>query len=225
MISMLPLALLWCAGAEAVVCPVTSAELNVKLVRALAAFEERRYLDFEAERRRAERDLDCVSVVLRGQELVNLHQVWTLRALLDGDVEALRAGFRGLRVVAPGYEPPVGWRRDPDLMPVFLDAATQGPGRELRLPGRLVVDGHPASAYMPVERSAVVQIKNVEGSWSSWYVEPSEPTATWAMAYQEREAGPREALAPVPAPRTERGDPEPGLDDGEALAPPSQPEP
>jgi hypothetical protein len=218
---MIPLSLLALLSSAAVAadCPVASSELNVKLVRALAAFEERRYLDFEAERRRAERDLDCVAEVLRGQELLNLHQVWTLRALLDGDQDALRAGFRGLRVVAPGYEPPPSWRKDPDVMPVYLDAATQGPGRELRLPGRLVVDGHPASAYLPVERSTVVQIRNTEGSWSTWYVESGDPVVIWEKAYRERETGPQEAAAPIPVPRREGSAPEPEQAEPEGPAP------
>lgn len=182
-------------------CPVAVADLDVRLVRALAAFEEHRYLDFEGERRAAEAGMDCVGGVLRDQALVDVHLVWTARALLDGDEAGLLAGIRALRVVAPGFSLPESWAHsDPGVQTLYQQAESLGPGREVRLPGRLVVDGHVASSFIPSERSAVVQIRNVQGSWSAWYVAPTEPATIWMMAMREREVAPTEAVAPVPVP-------------------------
>jgi len=201
MLSTLPLFLALASGAASADCPVTAAELDLSLLRALAAFEEQRYLDFEAERTDAERAMDCLGEVLRGQQLLNVHRVWTSKALLHGDEEALLAGLRALRVVAPGFALPENWMTSSGkVQKLFVEAQSVGPGRELRLPGRLVVDGHVASSYIPAERSAVVQIRNAQGSWSSWYVEPSAPTATWMMAREERDPAPSDAMAPVPVP-------------------------
>ncbi len=200
MLTTLPLFLALSASAGTD-CPVTTAELDVHLLGAMAAYEEQRYLDFELERRSAEQAMDCLSEVLRDQVLVNVHLVWTERALLDGDPQALLAGLRALRVVAPGFTLPHSWKLGSgSVEAVFLEATSLGPGREVRLPGRLVVDGHVAASYVPAERSAVVQIRNAEGSWASWYLEPSAPTATWMMARAARDPAPPDAVAPVPVP-------------------------
>ncbi len=201
MLSAMPLILALAARPVLADCPVAVAELDVHLVRALAAFEQHHYLDFERERQDAEAAMDCVTEVLRDQVLVNVHLVWTAKALLRGDELALLAGIRGLRVVAPGFALPQSWalagQRVGDL---YTAAQEQGPGREVRLPGRLVVDGHVASSFIPAERSAVVQIRNPAGSWSAWYVEPSAPTVTWMMAMQQRDPAPPDGVAPVPVP-------------------------
>ncbi len=191
------------SSAQAVDCPVGAAELDLHLVRALAAFEEHRFLDFERERHQAERAMDCVGEVVRDQALVNLHLVWTTRALLDGDEAGLLAGMRALRVVAPGFTLPGSWSEAGSRVDeLFHEATTEGPGRELRLPGRMVVDGHPAAQFIPAERSAVVQIRNKAGHWSTWYVEPAPPEQTWSAAQAVRAPGPAESVAPVPVPVT-----------------------
>ncbi len=182
-------------------CPVTTAELDLHLVRAMAAFEEQRLLDFEQHRRNAEAAMDCLGEILQDQALLNVHLVWTERALLDGDAEALSAGLRALRVLAPGFRLPASWAAAGRAVgEVYSEAAELGAGREVRLPGRLVVDGHLASAYIPAERASVVQIRNADGSWSGWYVLPSDPTTTWLMAREARDPAPPDALAPVPVP-------------------------
>jgi hypothetical protein len=187
-------------------CPVSSAELDAHLLRALAAVEQHRYLDFERERRAAEAQLDCVGEVIRDQTLVNLHLVSTARAWLDGDEEALLAGLRGLRVVNPGFVAPQSWTEHSDGMRDLLhEASSLGPGREARLPGRLVVDGHVTAQYLPVERACVVQVRNTEGSWTAWYLAPGEPASAWLMANQARQAHPAQPAAPVPAPGLEEG--------------------
>jgi hypothetical protein len=194
-------ALLLVGAALAADCPVSVEELDARLLRALAAAEQGRFLDFEAERRGAEQAMDCVDEVLREQTLVNLHLVWTVRARLDGDRAALLAGVRGLRVVNPGFQLPDSWGRESqELRDLFIEASQLGPGREAMLPGRLVVDGHVASQYLPLERSAVVQVKNVGGSWTTWYVPPGNLGATWLATRAAVSEGPSEAAAPVPVP-------------------------
>lgn len=197
-------ALLMVASALAMDCPVSAEELDARLLRALAAAEEQRYLDFEVERLEAERAMDCVDEVLREQTLVNLHLVWTVRARLDGDRDELLAGIRGLRVVDPGFQLPEGWlKKNTALREIFAEACQLGPGREAMLPGRLVVDGHVASQYLPLERSAVVQVKNVGGSWTTWYVPPGELSATWLATRAAVTEAPTESAAPVPVPASE----------------------
>jgi hypothetical protein len=182
-------------------CPVAVDEVNAHLLRALAAAEQQRFLDFEAERRHAEELLQCASEVLREQTLVNVHLVWTVRARLSGDREGVLAGIRGLRVVDPGFQLPESWADgNPAMDELFVEASQLGPGREALLPGRMVVDGHVASQYLPLERSAVVQVKNTSGSWTTWYVPPEELSATWLDAREAMAPGPSEASAPLPLP-------------------------
>jgi hypothetical protein len=201
MLSALTLILALTGSADAVTCPMSEARFDAHLMRALTALEDRRFLDFEAERRQAEAGMDCLEEVLDSRTLVHLHLVWTGRSWLDGDEQALLAGLRGLRVVHPGFRLPPGWDEvGGRLDELFGEAQSLGPGRELRLPGRLVVDGQMAAQYIPVERATVVQIRNAVESWSSWYVLPSSPTTTWLMARQATDDQPDRALAPVPVP-------------------------
>ncbi len=188
-------------GAGAVDCPVSPEQLDARLVSALAAAEEGRYLDFEAERLAAEQAMDCVSEVLREQPLTNLHLVGTVRARLDGDRDALLASIRGLRVADPGFQLPQEWLSENlSLWQLFTQACKLGPGQDAPLPSRLVVDGQVASQHLPLERAAVVQVKNVSGSWSTWYVQPGELSATWLAAREASLGRPSEASAPVPVP-------------------------
>lgn len=201
MLSALTLLLALAAPAQADCEAMTIPALNEHLSSALAALDQHRYLDFERERRAAEAGFDCLGDVLRDQTLANVHLVWTARAWLDGDRDRLLAGLRGLRVVHPGFSLPAGWSEgNGQLEELYREASSEGPGREERLPGRLVVDGLMAAWYIPVERAAVVQVRNAEGGWSTWYVEPSEPTTTWLRANRAVEAAPEDALAPVPVP-------------------------
>ncbi len=199
----MPLLLLTLAAApaQALDCPVASLELDLHLRQALAALDARRFLDFEQSRQQVEGELDCLVDVLKGEPLAHLHQVYTARAWLDGDAGGLLAGLRGLRHVSSGFELPADWTEGNDRVEaLYREAVRVGPGREARLPSRLVVDGRMASERLPLQRSAVVQIRNPEGSWSTWYVPPGEPTSTWLTARAVVEDEPEEPAAPVPVP-------------------------
>ncbi|MFH1465015.1 MAG: hypothetical protein ABIO70_11580 [Pseudomonadota bacterium] len=181
--------------------PAYQDELNRHLDEALTAFQEHRYLAFAQAQAGMERDLDHLSDVLKGEPLERVHLVYTARAWLDGDEDALRAGFRGLRAVSPGFMLPAGWSEEGDrLERLYREAVGAGPGPEARLPGHLVVDGRMAEDRLPVERACVVQIRTPTGAWATWYVHPGEGTAAWLAARAVVEERPVEPAAPVPVP-------------------------
>ena len=196
---LLLLSLLGAARAEDY--PAFQTELDRHLDQALRAFEEHRYIAFEQARAQVERDLEHLGDVLRGEPLVQLHLLYTARAWLDGDEDGLRAGFRGLRAVSPGFMLPESWSEGGDrLERLYRDAVGAGPGPEARLPGHLVVDGRMAEDHLPVERACVVQIRTPTGAWATWYVQPGEGTAAWLSARAVVEERPVEPEAPVPVP-------------------------
>ena len=181
--------------------PAFETELERHLDEALRAFEQRHYLSFEQIRSQIERDLEQLPDVLRGEPLVALHLVGTARAWLDGDEAGLRAGFRGLRAVSPGFQLPEGWSEgDERVERLYREAVAAGPGREARLPTHLVVDGRMASDRLPLERATVVQVRNPRGSWTTWYVEPGGPSAALLAAQAAAGGLPEEPAAPVPVP-------------------------
>ncbi len=194
-------ALLAVSAVQAADYPVFETVLHSHLHEALHALETHRYLDFELSRLQVERDMANLAEVLRGDALVQVHLVYTARAWLDGDEQGLVAGLRGLRKVSPGFTLPQGWTEgNGRLEALYLEAVNAGYGPDARLPSHLVVDGRMATDHLPIERSTVVQIRNPGGSWTSWYVQPGEPTATWLTARAVVEARPTTPAAPVPVP-------------------------
>jgi hypothetical protein len=181
--------------------PAFSNELDRHLDQAFTALAEHRYIAFEQARGQIERDLDHLDDVLKGEPLVRVHLLYTARAWLDGDEDALRAGFRGLRAVSPGFLLPEGWSEGDDrLERLYREAVGAGPGPEARLPGHVVVDGRLAEDHLPVERACVVQIRTPTGAWATWYVQPGEGTTAWLAARAVVEDRPVEPEAPVPVP-------------------------